>query len=401
MKRTLAYSQRLRLGPRYALINLVRSPIALVAISLSVAAGVALAKDCGRLPTGKNPSPEEIGKTMEVLSAKHSVPTEVLKGIAYQESGVQQWRPDGSFVHNVTDCGMGMMQLTGSTAAQFDVDKLKDDWKYNLECGVKVLCQKWDRAQREGKVGADPSDRRVLENWYYAVAYYYGKPTDSYVAKIFGHVGKRPGVLQQLLKRSVEITLPTAAIKGFTHGKKFRALEGDKFVDEEGKTVKAPTHVGTIGDDETLAKLEVALAKAKKALEGQKIGEAVKLLAQACAVELELEARAKARKLLDELEEQGNARLAEADEKLAAGDKDGALKIAKKVAQDFAPTPLGKKAKDRAAEIAKGPAGAAPAGSSGGPPQAAPAPAKKPAAAEEPRVSPTPPPSAPEADPER
>src|SRR5438132_1519901 len=138
--------------------------IIIVAGSIAVA-GVASAKDCGRLPVGKNPAPEEIAKAIDQLSAKHGVPTEIVKGVAFQESGVQQWRPDGSFVHNVTDCGLGMMQLTGSTADQFDVEKLKDDWKYNLEAGIKVLTQKWAKAQAEGKLGADPAEKRILENW--------------------------------------------------------------------------------------------------------------------------------------------------------------------------------------------------------------------------------------------
>lgn len=344
------------------------------------------AKDCGRLPTGKNPSPEDIGKAMEVLSAKHSVPTEIVKGIAYQESGVQQWRADGSFVHNVSDCGMGMMQLTGSTAAQFDEDKLKDDWKYNLEAGLKVLVAKWQRAEREGKVTADPADRRVLENWYYPVAYYYGGKTDSYVTKIFAHVAKRPGVLQVLLRRSVEITLPGAAIKGWTHGKKFRALEGNRFLDENGATVKAPTHQGTIGDEETLARLEVELARARKAIKDGQLAAAVRSLAAACAVELELEPRRKARELLDQLEKDAQARLAEADARAAAGDKDGALKLARKVASDFAAVPLGKQAKARADEISKLPAQKGEPAAKGEAPR--PAVSDRPSVSDKPAVSP-------------
>jgi hypothetical protein len=372
----------------------VRRLGAVAALGLSLLATPLLAKDCGRMPVGKNPAPDEIGKAMEVFSARYSVPTEVLKGIAFQESGVQQWRADGSFVHNVTDCGLGMMQLTGSTAEQFDVEKLKDDWKYNLECGVKVLVQKWDRAQREGKVTADPADKKIIENWYYPIAYYWGGKGDGYVTKIFDHVRKRPGVLAKLLSRAVDVTLPGSAIKGWSHGKKFHAEAGDRWQDEAGTVFKAPTHVGTIGDPDTLAELELLLARARKAIKANQTGQAVSFLAKACANELELEPRVAARKLLDELEKTGAQDLADAEVR-AAGDREGALKVMQRLAQDFAPVALGKKAKERAAALAKeaGGAGSEPqvgepqvGGPASGP---APTPTKEPAPAPEP----TPPPS--------
>ncbi|MEZ0227004.1 MAG: hypothetical protein ACAI25_00140 [Planctomycetota bacterium] len=320
---------------------------------LAVASPV-LAKDCGHLPSGKNPTPAEISKAMETLSAKHSVPTEILKCIAYQESGAQQWRADGTFVYNTSDCGLGMMQLTGSTAEQYDVEKLKSDWKYNLECGVKVLCSKWDRALREGKVNADPADRKVLENWYYPIQLYQGRANETYVNKIFEHMEKRPGVLQKLLSRNVEVTLPAKAMPGWTFGKKFRAYEGGKFTDEAGKPFKAPTHIGTIGDEQTVANLEVCLAKAKKAIEKGNRGEAVKALVQACAVELELEQRVEAKKMLDELEKKAEEELAKLDD-LKDVDRKAAMDRLRGIERDFAGAPLGKKAKKLGEEWAKGP----------------------------------------------
>ncbi len=323
----------------------------LVAVVAATLAAPVLAKDCGRMPTGTNPAPDEIAKQMDKLAVQYSVPTEILKGIAYQETGVQQWYKDGSFVHNVTDCGLGMMQLTGSTAAAFDIDKLKDDWRYNLEAGVKVLCGKWDRAAREGKVTADPADRKILENWYYPVQLYQGRADDSYVTKVFSHIEKRPGVLKQILARSVAITLPQNAIPGWKFGKKFHVFEG-KFVDDAGTAHKAPTHLGTIGDEQEIARLEVLYAKAKKALEKDNKSDAVKLLAQACADDLELEPRARSRKLLDELEAKAAAELKDAD-LLKEPDPKRALEIARRIAHDFAAVALGKQAKAKADEIAR------------------------------------------------
>src|SRR5690606_25773969 len=97
------------------------SPI--VALLLSLAA-LAPAKDCGELPTGQNPTVEELAAEIARQSANFGIPTEIIKGVAWQESGCQQWRPDGTLVYNTTDCGLGMMQLTGATAEQFDVPRL-------------------------------------------------------------------------------------------------------------------------------------------------------------------------------------------------------------------------------------------------------------------------------------
>ena len=208
--------------------------------------------------------------------------------------------------------------------------------------------------------------------------------TRAISTKIYAHVAKRPGPLAKLLTRSVTITLPGATIPGFTFGKKFRALTGDRFEDEAGKTVKGATHLGTIGDEQTVAQLAVWLAKARKARADGLTAAAVKLLAKACEVDLELEARVQARRLLDELEHEGEATLADAEAKSALGERDAAIATAKKLAADFAPVPLGERAKALAARLARpsatldqpaAPSSGAPP-TSGEPPVADPAPAQ-------------------------
>src|SRR5690606_18662566 len=51
---------------------------------LLLAASPALAVDCGRLPTGKNPSWQELDAEIARASSAHGVPTEIIKGIAWQ-----------------------------------------------------------------------------------------------------------------------------------------------------------------------------------------------------------------------------------------------------------------------------------------------------------------------------
>lgn len=318
------------------------SPI--VALLLSLAA-LAPAKDCGELPTGQNPTVEELAAEIARQSASFGIPTEIIKGVAWQESGCQQWRPDGTLVYNTTDCGLGMMQLTGATAEQFDVPRLKKDWRYNLEAGVTVLEQKWKMAQRQGQVPADPEAKRVLENWYYPLAYYQGRRDESYLSKVFGHLKSRPGRLQQLLARSIDVTLASAAIPGFKWGDKFRAWPEDRFEDQAGKPIKAPTHLGTVGDPATLAALDAGLSKGKKAAEKGQTKQAVKHLGTVVNAGFDTHHKAEAEKLLKALVEGGEARLAEAERLAAGGEKEKASKLAREVQRDFETHPLAERAK--------------------------------------------------------
>lgn len=298
-------------------------------------AAPATAADCGRLPKGQNPTMKELGEEITRLSAVHGVPSEVIKAVAWQESGCQQWRANGTFVYNKTDCGLGMMQLTGATAKAFDVERLKDDWKYNLESGIKVLNNKWARAQRGGKVGADPREKRVLENWYYAIAYYWGGKVESYLRKIFKHMRERPGRLSQLLRRKVEVTIASDVIEGFTFGDKFTAHEGGVIVDKDGKAHKAPTHLGTIGDEKTLAKLDVLLSRGRKGVDAKKPKRAIKFLLKVVASDLDTYHKGEAEGMLTALRTEATKLLAESKQKAEAGDKPAALKLARKVARDY------------------------------------------------------------------
>ena len=75
----------------------------------------------------------------------------------------------------------------------------------------------------------------VLENWYYAIAFYWGGREESYLRKIFKHMKERPGRLAQLMRRSVEVTIASDVIEGFAFGDSFTAHEGNRFVDKDGR----------------------------------------------------------------------------------------------------------------------------------------------------------------------
>lgn len=147
---------------------------------------------------GVNPTPQEISDLADQLSNTYKVPSVVIKALMEQESGWQQFKADGSHLINTEPdgrIGIGLSQVTvqpspstqtlslgriepgiqGSNNfttsvenVSVDINRLKDDWRYNTEIGVRVLV-----AKKVESAGA-PDDARILENWYYPLAYYNG-----------------------------------------------------------------------------------------------------------------------------------------------------------------------------------------------------------------------------------
>lgn len=197
-----------------------------------------------------------------------------------------------------------------------------------------MLRQKWDRAQREGKVPADPEARRVLENWYYAVAYYWGRRSEEYLRKIYSHIERRPGALQQLLRRSVKITIPSEVIPGFTFGDKFLAHPDNRIEDKDGRVVRVETHLGTIGDPETLAQLDVLMTRARRAQERGQIKKAVGYLQRVLEAGLDTEHQGQARAMLREVEAAAAAQLAEARALIERGDTAAAKRALRRLVKE-------------------------------------------------------------------
>ncbi|MBH0169321.1 transglycosylase SLT domain-containing protein [Fictibacillus sp. 18YEL24] len=126
------------------------------------------------------------------VAIENGIPPEILKAIAYQESGntlkFQQFKNNGEPIIS-SDNGIGIMQITNHPTAV--VEDLKYDTRYNIEIGAKLLKEKWswtgDLLPR-----INDGDPDVLENWYFAVLAYNGRssinhPTNSgnYQNKIF------------------------------------------------------------------------------------------------------------------------------------------------------------------------------------------------------------------------
>jgi hypothetical protein len=190
---------------------------------------------------------------MQSLALQYTVPIEVIAGIAFQESGVRQWEilpnnAPGFLVHNLNECrtafqtgqispglppppGLGLMQLTSITASDpsipnHDILQQITNWRYNLEAGVQVLVQKYAVVTAQApacvaNVLSQTANRKLLENWYYAIQFYNGGPQQNdYRDSVYGHIATPEDRIQGVFP-AVTITRPESGIPGFVAGQYF------------------------------------------------------------------------------------------------------------------------------------------------------------------------------------
>lgn len=135
------------------------------ALSLVVPASAAFAG----ASSVRNPSREELASAIAETAQKDRIPTVLLEGLAWHESGWRQWDAVGKPVSLDT----GRVGLLGvSVEGRKDADRLRSDWRYNLDEGAKDLVLAWNRAPRLGITGKLDDWRNVLESWYFAVGRY-------------------------------------------------------------------------------------------------------------------------------------------------------------------------------------------------------------------------------------
>ncbi|WP_455675673.1 Ig-like domain-containing protein [Pradoshia sp.] len=130
----------------------------------------------------ENPSFQEINRLLTEAAIDKDIPPEVLKAVAWEESGWKQFvngKPNIS-----TDGGIGIMQITNK--AGYDQIRLRDDIAYNIEAGAEILASMNERTDLPKIQGATSS---VIENWYFPVMAYNGtKPMNSPLYKDSGIV---------------------------------------------------------------------------------------------------------------------------------------------------------------------------------------------------------------------
>ncbi|AJD92275.1 hypothetical protein JMA_29580 [Jeotgalibacillus malaysiensis] len=189
---------------------------------------------------GENPSAAEINQLLTEAAKAYDVPPEVVKSIAYIESNWGQYWDDGNIPEqymtqyqssctpeavekankdklilawdgtNVKlgfDCiGIGFMQVSdwrnieNETAREEYVAELKSDIVTNIEEGLIILNEKWENQFINFDDGephfpkVNDQDRRMIDNWYFAVMAYNGvsqrndptqNPGATYQDKVF------------------------------------------------------------------------------------------------------------------------------------------------------------------------------------------------------------------------
>ncbi|MFC0525276.1 cell wall-binding repeat-containing protein [Pontibacillus salicampi] len=157
-----------------------------------------------------NPSYAEISRILTEEALKADIPPEIVKAIAFQESGWQQYWDhgstpvswyansdgslkcqswDGTNLKLGFDCiGIGIMQVSDyrymDEGAEKDayVKKLKDNIRFNIQEGIKILENKWDYYRYSSSSSnnnpyipkVNDGNPDYIEHWYFAIMAYNG-----------------------------------------------------------------------------------------------------------------------------------------------------------------------------------------------------------------------------------
>jgi hypothetical protein len=141
------------------------SPARFVPAAL-LAAVPALAAAAVAAPS-RNPSDAEVGAALERAAHNRRVPSVLLKGLAWRQSGWRQFDAAGKPV----EAGGRVGLLGVKPRDDADAARLRADWRYNVERGAADLAMAWERAPLVG-VGHAETGRNVLECWFLALGRY-------------------------------------------------------------------------------------------------------------------------------------------------------------------------------------------------------------------------------------
>ena len=129
-----------------------------------------------------NPSDANIAAALDAAARINRVPTVLVRGLAWHQSGWRQWDSAGKPVE--TKGRVGIMGV--AVAGRDDAARLRDDWRYNVAEGVRALVLAWNRAPIIGDTGRLDDGRNILESWYFAVGRY-GAGRDGQAAQVWAN----------------------------------------------------------------------------------------------------------------------------------------------------------------------------------------------------------------------
>ncbi|MGE8080435.1 S-layer homology domain-containing protein [Peribacillus loiseleuriae] len=127
-----------------------------------------------RAKSAANLSIPETKKLLQEVADKKGIPAEILKAIAFAETGMKQFDANGMPIIT-EDGGIGMMQITMTDAEYaskgINKENVKWDIGYNIEIGANILLEKWNLSYLP-KVNKHEKDK--IEDWYFAILAYNG-----------------------------------------------------------------------------------------------------------------------------------------------------------------------------------------------------------------------------------
>ena len=160
-----------------------------------------------------------------------------------------QW--DYQFRRSGSTAGAWVNAAYQRDSVTVDKGRLIREWRYNLEAGVQVLRDKYNLA-----IAGDPpclvnlrnqtASKTVLENWYYAIRYYYGstKPDSEYLDYIYSYIQNPPSRLLGFFP-PVTITKPQQVIPGFGTTQGFCAQTNGTWTSYLCNTYQGTVHVSS------------------------------------------------------------------------------------------------------------------------------------------------------------
>ena len=159
---------------------------------------VAKCQSFEELTQQENPSFQHLNCLITNASLEADIPPEVVKAIVTQENnGWKQFDENGEPVIS-DDGGIGLMQITNKP--EYDQQKLKYDVYYNIEKGIEILNDMYDRSDLPKIKGVG---REIIENWYFpAMAYNGTKPVNSPIVQATGE--KNLDAYQEKVFASIE-----------------------------------------------------------------------------------------------------------------------------------------------------------------------------------------------------
>lgn len=168
---------------KFILVSIATAGVFSLPINIEVSAAGNIVEVCDYTAKGNvNPDLSTMNCLLTETALMYDVPPEIVKAIAEGESSDwSQFDENGDAVVT-SDNGIGVMQVTNQ--ANYDQEKLKNDVVYNINAGVEILSNMFERNDLPTINGAE---RDVLEHWYFAIMAYNGiKPVNSPIIKATG-----------------------------------------------------------------------------------------------------------------------------------------------------------------------------------------------------------------------